>query len=263
MDYLDANRRLWNARTPIHEKSQFYDVDGFLAGQSTLTTIDQESLGDVTGKSLLHLQCHFGLDTLSLARGGAKTTGIDLSDVAIATANRLKQQADLESEFICCDVYDTANHVQGPFDIVFSSWGTLVWLPDLARWSQMVSSVTKPGSLVVVNEFHPVIYMLDDHGQLKYEYFGRSDGYVEESTSTYTDGGSDMPAAREVTWNHGLAVCIESMLTGGFRLLSFREFDFSPYPCFANVVEDAPGEWVIDKYGRSLPYSYALRFLRE
>ena len=259
MDYKEVNRQLWDARTPVHAASRFYDVDGFLAGKSSLTKIDLESIGDVADKRLLHLQCHFGLDSLSLARLGANVTAVDFSGAAIAKARELNQAAGLSAEFVECNVCETQNHIDGTFDTVFTSWGALVWLPDLREWANMVKNVTHDGSTVIINEFHPVVYMLGDDGELKYEYFGQPDGYDEVSSGTYTDGGDHLESQREITWNHSLSNVIQCAIDAGFRVEQFAEYDFSPYPCFANVQEEAPGEWVIEKYGRSLPYAYSLR----
>lgn len=256
--YADVNRTLWDARTPVHAASKFYDVDGFLAGKSSLTKIDEQTLGDVAGKRLLHLQCHFGLDSLSLARKGAIVTAVDFSKAAIAKATELNTAASLNAEFVECDVYETHNHVEGKFDIVYTSWGALAWLPDIARWADMVAQVAHAESRVVVNEFHPVVFMLGDDGELNYEYFGKPDGYDEVSDGTYTDGGEHLKSQREITWNHSLSKTIQAMIDSGFTIGRFSEYDFSPYPCFANVNELAPGEWVIEKYGRNLPYAYSL-----
>ena len=131
--YADVNRTLWDARTPVHAASKFYDVDGFLAGKSSLTKIDEQTLGDVAGKRLLHLQCHFGLDSLSLARKGAIVTAVDFSKAAIAKATELNTAASLNAEFVECDVYETHNHVEGKFDIVYTSWGCLLYTSPSPR----------------------------------------------------------------------------------------------------------------------------------
>lgn len=138
-NYIEINKQSWNNRTDVHVKSDFYDLDGFMKGKSSLNSIELELLGDVSGKSILHLQCHFGQDSLSLSRLGAKVTGVDLSDKAIETAKDLAQKLNADAEFICCDLYDLPNYLHKTFDIVFTSYGTIGWLPDLDKWAKIVS----------------------------------------------------------------------------------------------------------------------------
>lgn len=134
-EYLDINRKSWNERVDTHLSSEFYDMPGFLAGKNSLNEIELELLGDVSGKSILHLQCHFGQDTLSLARIGAKTTGVDLSDKAIEAAKKINNEMNLDSEFIASDVYNLPKVHNKKYDIIFASYGTIGWLPDLDKWA--------------------------------------------------------------------------------------------------------------------------------
>src|SRR5687767_6266668 len=130
--YFESNKSIWDQRTLIHKDSSFYNVEGFKKGESVLTPIELNELGDVTGKKMLHLQCHFGMDSLDWARRGAFVSGVDLSDVAIAEANRLNEELGLNAKFICSNVYDLRKHIDEKFDIVFTSYGVVGWLPDLS-----------------------------------------------------------------------------------------------------------------------------------
>ncbi|MEM7312685.1 MAG: class I SAM-dependent methyltransferase [Planctomycetota bacterium] len=262
-DYLQLNREFWNARTEVHAQSKFYDVPGFLNGGNSLPRIDQSIAGDVSGKRLLHLQCHFGLDTLSYARMGAHVCGVDLSDASIAKARELAEQAGIEAEFIASDVYESAAKLTGKFDIVYTGWGALIWLPDVDRWSEVVADVCADDGTVIVNEFHPFMYMLDDDGNFKYGYFDNGEGYAETSSGTYTDGGDSIGEMELVTFNHSIADLIQPMLSRGFRLTAFAEHDYSPYECFGDMVEDKPGEYVIKSFGRSVPYAFSAKFERS
>jgi 2-polyprenyl-3-methyl-5-hydroxy-6-metoxy-1,4-benzoquinol methylase len=143
--YTHANRILWNAWTKIHEKSQFYDIQAFKAGGNTLKSIELDELGDVRGSSLLHLQCHFGQDTLSWARLGAQVTGVDLSDEAISLARSLAGELGLKARFVCSDLYELPQVLKEQFDIVFTSYGVLAWLSDLPRWAGIIANFIKPG----------------------------------------------------------------------------------------------------------------------
>jgi SAM-dependent methyltransferase len=142
-EFLAANPRNWDERVPIHrrDRSGFYAVERFLAGDKHLHAIELGELGDVAGERVVHLQCHFGLDTLILARHGARVTGVDFSSAAIAEAKRLAQQTGLAAEFVCADIYDARRAVTGDFDIAYTTWGTICWLPDLNRWAQVIAAL--------------------------------------------------------------------------------------------------------------------------
>lgn len=257
-DYLETNKALWNARTPHHVVSAFYNMDAFLQGASTLKGIEMNLLGDVKGKSVLHLQCHFGQDTLSLARMGAKVTGVDLSDVALQTARNLAVQLDLEARFIESDVYQLQQVLPEEFDVVFTSYGVLGWLPDMGRWAQVVAKHLKPGGYLVLAEFHPVIWMFDnDFTHVQYSYFN-TETIIENETGTYTD--RDAPLQLEsVNWNHNLAEVLQGLLNAGLQIEVFQEFDYSPYNCFRNTVEVAPEKFQIQGMEGKLPMVYALK----
>ena len=161
-NYIDINKKSWNNKVDFHVQSDFYDLDGFLKGNTSLNDIELALLGDIKGKSILHLQCHFGQDTISLARLGAAVTGIDLSDKAIEKARELSLKTDTAASFICCNIYDLPQHLDKQFDIVFTSYGTIGWLPDLDKWAHIVSRFLKPTGRFVFVEFHPVVCMFGD-----------------------------------------------------------------------------------------------------
>jgi len=185
--YLDINRASWNSRTDSHLKSEFYDLPGFLQGRSSLNDIELDLLDDIQGKTILHLQCHFGQDTISLSRLGAEVTGVDLSDKAIESARKIAEQTNADVRFICCDLYDLPNHLDQQFDYVFTSYGTIGWLPDLDKWAKVISSFLKPNGKFVFVEFHPVVWMFDDNFEkIGYRYFN-SGAIIETANGTYAD----------------------------------------------------------------------------
>src|SRR5690242_247544 len=151
-DYFEANRLLWNQRTTVHKDSDFYNLAGFKAGEPVLTVIESKELGDVKGKTMLHLQCHFGMDSLDWARRGAKVTGGDLSDTAIGEARKLNDEMGLDATFICSNVYDISIHLKEQFDIVFTSYGTIGWLPDLDKWARVIAERLNPGGIFYIAE---------------------------------------------------------------------------------------------------------------
>lgn len=264
LHYLAANKALWNKRTAVHVTSSFYDVPAFLEGRSSLNSIELALLGDVRGKRILHLQCHFGQDTLSLARMGADVTGIDISDAAIAQANTLTAQLGLQDKarFICCDVYSLPAQLQDSFDIVFTSYGTIGWLPDLDKWAGVVQHFLKPGGAFIMAEFHPVVWMFDDQfTRVQYDYFN-TETIVENNNDTYTDAedNADIKGVA-YSWNHPLSEVFESLLTKGLQLKVFQEFDYSPYNCFQNTTGEN-GHFQIKGMEGKLPMVYAFKFLK-
>ncbi len=257
LNYLQKNKDLWNSRTEHHVGSDFYDVKGFLAGKSSLNQIELVSLGHVKGKSILHLQCHFGQDTISLARMGATVTGVDFSEKAIESAKQLSKDAKAPAEFICCDVYSLVEHLNKTFDIVFTSYGTIGWLPDLGKWAKIVSAFLKPGGKFIFAEFHPAVWMFDnDFEKVAYSYFNVSP-IVETETGTYAN--RDAPIKREyVGWNHSLSDVFTSLLNNGLQIDVFKEYDYSPYNCFRNTEEFSPGKFRIKSMANRLPMVYSL-----
>lgn len=256
-DYLEKNRKLWNARTDIHLKSDFYDLDNFLNGRSSLNNIELELLGDLKGKSVLHLQCHFGQDTISLARLGADATGVDLADKAITKAQELAAQTKTTAHFICSDLYDLPQHLHQQFDVVFTSYGTIGWLPDLDKWAKVVAHFLKPEGRFVFAEFHPVLWMFDDDlEKVAYNYFNTG-AIMETESGTYADRNADLQQ-EYVWWNHGLGEVLSSLLENGLKFTSFEEFDYSPYNIFRNGVEIAPGKFRVAHMENRIPLVYAL-----
>ena len=255
--YLELNRLSWNNKTDTHLASNFYDMKGFLKGDSSLNSVELDLLGDVRGKKILHLQCHFGQDTLSLARMGAEVTGVDLSDKAIYNASELSKKLDLEATFICCDIYDLPNHLNGKFDIVYTSYGTIGWLPDLHKWAAIVSKFLKPSGKFVFVEFHPVVWMFDDDfKKIGYSYFNNGP-IIEKEDGTYADKDAEI-SQEFVTWNHGMSEVVSSLLNVSLSLETFQEFDYSPYPCFKHTVEFEPKKFRIKHLDDKIPMLYSL-----
>jgi 2-polyprenyl-3-methyl-5-hydroxy-6-metoxy-1,4-benzoquinol methylase len=256
-DYIRINRELWNNKVGHHLNSDFYDMPGFLAGKSSLNSIELELLGDISGKRILHLQCHFGQDTISLARMGAEVTGVDLSDEAIKQARILAKDTNADAKFICCDIFDLPNHLNEKFDFVFTSYGTIGWLPDLDKWAQIVSEYLKPGGKFVFAEFHPVIWMFDDDlEKIKYRYF-KSEAIIETEIGTYANKDADI-ANESVNWNHGIGEVVNSLIRNGLEIRSLKEYDYSPYNCFNRMVEDAPQKFRIKHLGNKIPMVYSI-----
>jgi ubiquinone/menaquinone biosynthesis C-methylase UbiE len=240
-----------------HLKSAFYDMEGFMKGHTSLNEIELNLLGDVNGKSILHLQCHFGQDSISLSRMGAQVTGIDLSDKAIHTATEIAKTTHSDAKFICCDLYELPNYLTEKFDIVFTSYGTIGWLPDMDKWAKIVSQYIKPGGQFVFAEFHPMVWMYDDNFEkITYSYFNTG-AIIETEQGTYADKDAAITQS-SITWNHSMGEVINSLIKNGLELLSLEEFDYSPYNCFNKAVAVGPKKYRIPQFNDALPMVYAI-----
>lgn len=256
-NYIEINKQSWNNRVDTHLKSEFYDLDGFLQGKTSLNQIELDLLGNIQGKSILHLQCHFGQDTISLARMGAKCTGVDLSDRAIETAQELAQKTKTEANFICADIYNLPHILHEKFDIVFTSYGTIGWLPDMDKWAKVVSQFLKPQGKFIFVEFHPIVWMFDEEfKEVKYNY-AKSEAIIEVESGTYADTQANI-TQKYVSWNHSLSEVINSLIKQGLNITSLQEFDYSPYNCFKNTVKIEDRKYRIKHLDNKIPMVYAI-----
>ncbi len=254
---LRTNRRLWDHWTELHERSAFYDLSGFRAGRSSLNPIERRELGEVRGRSLLHLQCHFGLDTLSWARLGARVTGVDFSPRSIELARSLAEEFDLEAHFLCADLYELGDTIDSRFDIVFTSYGVLWWLPDLHRWAQVIADRLLPGGLFYMVEYHPFLNLLDDDGELLgTKYFPAHEPERYEVSGSYAVAGD---ASYECFgWVHSLSEIVNALLDAGLRIDFLHEHDYSPYGCFPFLEEREPGRYQV-KGRAEIPVLFSAR----
>lgn len=255
-NYITVNKQAWNLKTDIHLKSDFYNNEAFLRGESTLKDIELGLLGNIQGKSVLHLQCHFGQDSMSLARLGAKVTAVDFSEAAIAKAKELNSQLGLDVNFICSNVYDLPKVLHQQFDYVFTSYGVIGWLQDLDAWAAVIGNALKKGGKFVMVEFHPVVWMFDDEVQdIVYSYF-KQEPIQETEQGTYADKTAPI-AYQTITWNHSLSEVLTSLLTHGISIQSFQEYDYSHYNCFNNTVEEN-GVFRIQHLGNKIPLMFSV-----
>lgn len=266
---FDHNREFWNHRTEKHYGSAFYDNATFIRGRNSLNTIEMALLGnDLSGQRALHLMCHFGQDTLSLARLGADVTGVDLSPVAIEKARQLSEEVEVKAEFVCCNVLDIAQHIEGEFDLIFASYGHLGWLPDLNKWGQLIAQYLKSGGRFILAEFHPALWMFDDDfKELAFSYFN-VEPCIEENAPSYTDLSAtaapeeDAPKLLSYYWNHSLADVFQALMTAGLQLSHFSEYDYSPYDAFNNTVESEKG-YHIKGFEGKLPMVFVLEMVKS
>ena len=261
---MEANRRSWDARTPTHFGSRFYDVDGFRAGASSLRSIEVEEVGDVRGKSLLHLQCHFGLDTMSWARLGARATGADFSEEAVSRARSLSEELGIDAEFVVSNVYDLPDVLDGRFDMVFTSYGVLTWLPDLERWAKVVAHFLEPGGSFHIVDAHPfgsVFYREEDTVDLRpfYPYSSRDVAPMEiPPGSTYTDG-PDEQYGTTFEWGHSVGDILNPLISAGLVIEFFHEFHVSMYQALPMMEQGDDGWWRLPEGGESVPFLFSLK----
>jgi SAM-dependent methyltransferase len=261
-----ANKALWEEWTPIHVRSAFYDVDGWKAGRGQdLHPLLVEEVGEVAGKDLLHLQCHFGLDTLSWARRGARVTGTDFSEQAVDQARRLAAEAGLDACFVVSDVFDLPGNLEGDFDVVFTSFGVLNWLPDVPRWAEVVAHFVRRGGFFYIAEGHPFAWVFDDNDaatelRLGHHYWPSPEPLAFTDTRSYADPEAPVAAPFEYAWQHSMGEIITSLAAAGLRIEYLHEHSWVPWKMFPFMVEAEPGIWRLpEPYDGRLPVLFSLR----
>jgi SAM-dependent methyltransferase len=267
-EYLDANRSLWNEWTAINVDSAFYDLESFKAGGIRLRDYELEEVGDVAGKRLLHLQCHFGIDTLSWARVGARPTGVDFSQEAIARARSLAAELGLDAEFLECSIDALPDVLNDEFDVVYTSRGVLGWLPDLRPWAEVVAHFVKPGGIFYITEAHPVLFTLDDDEGVddlvvRYPYFGRDEPLGFPVTGSYADTTAHVRQPVQWCWPHSMGEIITALAEAGLHIDFLHEFPFAEWPVpFLDAGVD--GKWHFKPHQRGeLPMFFSLRARRH
>jgi SAM-dependent methyltransferase len=267
-DLIEANRQLWNTWTGLHERSSFYNLEGFRAGQLSLRPIELAELASgVAGKTLLHLMCHFGLDTLSWARLGAQVTGVDLADQAVALAQRLTAELKIPGRFVAGDVYRLPDLLDDQFDIVYCSYGILHWLPDLGPWAQVIAHFLKPGGQFYIVEDHPFfrVFASDEHGRpfVDNPYFPEPVPYALEMQGSYASvtgpDGQPAPKVHGYNWDHPIGDLLTALIAAGLRIEYLHEFDFAMRAKFPVMRQGPDGLWRLPEPLRgSIPLLFSL-----
>lgn len=264
-EFFDTNRRNWNDRAEIHvaNRTGFYGVDAVRAGDDTLHAIEDGEIGDVRGLRLCHLQCHFGLDSIRLARRGAVVTGLDFSGPAIIAATDLARELGVRARFVEGNVYDARTLIDGDFNLVFSTWGTICWLPDLTRWAQVIASLLTSGGAFYLADMHPSFAPFEEHdGRLVVEYdWGRLPDapLVFENPTTYNGDPAPLANPKTYEWIHPLSTVIGALIGAGLRLEFLNEHERLPWKAFPMMVEAAPGLYRLPDGHPRLPLSFSLQ----
>src|SRR5262245_9059221 len=217
--WRELNRAMWNERVPIHVASRLYDVPGFKRGRSTLRPFEAAELGPVAGKELLHLQCHFGQDTLSWARLGARVTGLDFSAPAIHAARELAAELALDAQFVCADLYAAPAALGRRFDVVYTGIGALIWLPDIREWANVVARLLEPGGILYLVEVHPMIDVFDaDTLAVKHDYCHDPAGEIFEGPGSYADPQAPTIHNRSIEFRHTMGDIVNAIVDAGLRI---------------------------------------------
>lgn len=268
--YYADNLANWNDRVPIHAGPDGYDLDRYRRDPTHLSSIvefDRHYLGDVAGKSLLHLQCHIGTDTVSWARLGARVTGIDFSEPALAVARDLAEDIGVDATFVRSDVYGSPDVVEGSFDVVYTGVGAINWLPDIVRWAEVVAHFTQPGGTFYIREGHPMLWAIDhdaddDRLEVITPYFETREPTTWDEDATYTGTGS-LTATTSHEWNHGLGEIIDALIRAGFHIELVHEHRFLEWPALPTMRQEGD-RWVLPDEQRDLvPLMYSIRAIRE
>jgi len=267
---FEANLKLWNELVDIHAKSKFYGLDDFKAGKSSLLPTEVEELGDVNGKTMLHLQCHFGMDSLSWARKGAIVTGIDFSDKAIIKARELSKEVGVPATFIQSNVYDVLKVIKDKFDIVFTSYGTIYWLDDLLGWAKVIYHCLKSGGMFYFIDGHPFSHVIDENTtdmlKIRNAYFNDGNPFVWEEDGDYTDEDPNNPTILEnkleYGWGHTISEIINSLIEAGLNIEFIHEFPFSFHGFHPDVKKDEDGLWRFQTLKPEMPLTLAIKAVK-
>jgi SAM-dependent methyltransferase len=262
---LRDNEALWDAWTHVHEASEFYDLEGFKRGGIRLRPYEIEEVGPVEGLDLLHLQCHFGIDTLSWARLGARVTGADFSEAAVDLARSVAPEIGIaDARFVRSDLYDLPNVLDGDFDVVYTSRGVLGWLPDIRRWAEVVAGFVRPGGRFYITEIHPVAQVLENEGVqpgeivVRYPYWEHRDPLSWPVKGSYADPDAEVVGHTEHGWDHGLGEIVTALIDAGLRIESLREYPFLDWQ-LDFLVEADDGTWRLPpEIEGELPLSFSI-----
>lgn len=260
---FEANRTHWDERVPIHVRSRFYDVDGFRAGRDTLQPFERQEVGPVEGKSLVHLQCHFGMDTLSWARTGATVTGLDFSEPAIEQARALAAEIDIDATFVHANVYDAVEALEGQrFDIVYVGVGSLVWLPDVPAWARVVAALLRPGGFLYLADGHPFTEILAGDSLTIEKSYASTEPQEWDEPGTYTDADVETVHNKSFEWAHPVSEVINSLLEAGLRIEFFNERYYALFARWPFLEPQDDGTYHMPPGMPAVPMMYSLRAMK-
>ncbi|MFX1501432.1 MAG: class I SAM-dependent methyltransferase [Promethearchaeota archaeon] len=261
-DFFKINLKRWNELVEINAKSKSYDLEGFKSGKTSLYSIELKELGDVKGKSLLHLQCHFGMDTLSWARLGAKVTGIDFSDKAINLAKKLSKELNIPARFILSNLYDIPKILNEKFDIVFTSYGVICWLPDIIKWAKIISDFLKEGGIFYIIENHPFGLLIDEHQKafrVGYNYFSEGKPIYFNEDGAYADPSAKLKNRESYDWIHSMSSIVNALIDANLEIEFLHEFPFTFFNIHPDMRRREDGYWEFTDLEFSVPMMFSIK----
>jgi len=257
-DYSKINKKWWDDVTPIHSNSNLYNLEGFRKGKSSLEAIELEEVGSVRGKSLMHLMCHFGMDTLSWAREGTTVTGVDLSDESIKLARKLSKETGVPAKFICSDIYELPKVMDKKFDIIYTSYGVLCWLSNIKKWAKVINHFLKDGGMFYIVELHPFTNILSHDFKIYYKYFVKGP-YIDDSDGTYTDWDAEVKGFT-YEWSYTISDVINALIKEGLKIEHVHEFPFTMYDQFPGFMKkNTDGKYVLKNKKVQVPLLFSLK----
>ena len=267
-DFYRDNQEMWDAFAEANFSSETYKTKAFLEGESTLSTIELNELGKlVNGKKLLHLQCHFGLDSLSWVREGAIVTGVDISNKAIELARMIAEKSKLNAKFIQSNIYDLPKNLDDKFDIVFTSYGVLCWLDNLEKWAEIIAHFLKPGGIFYIAEFHRFIWVFDwdaeDDYKLKYNYFHEEKPLSYTTTSSYAAVNKDKKEVRGHEWQHTMSDVINNLIKAGLQIKFLNEYPIAIFQRFNFLIETKDGFYKYENEEIQLPLTFTIMAIKK
>ena len=260
--FFETNLKRWNELVDINAKSELYDLEGFKSGKTSLLPIELEELGDVNGKSLLHLQCHFGMDSLSWARKGAVVTGIDFSKKAISLARKLSNKLKIPAKFLVSNIYDIHQIINETFDIVYTSYGVICWLPDMIKWAKIISDYLKPGGIFYIIDNHPFGAIIDEHQdpfKVGFNYFNDGKPTYWDEGPAYSDPNAILKNEASYEWFHSMSEIINSLLKASLELEFLHEFPFTFHNIHPDMKKREDGYWEFQSLKFNVPMMFSIR----
>jgi 2-polyprenyl-3-methyl-5-hydroxy-6-metoxy-1,4-benzoquinol methylase len=258
MDYMEVNKKWWNNIVSIHKNSELYNLPAFKKGKSSLQPIEVEEVGNVKSKTMLHLLCHFGMDSLSWARKGAVVTGVDISEESISLAKDLSNELQVPATFIASDVYKLSSKLHKKFDIVFASYGVLLWLSDIKKFARLVNHFLKPGGIFYIAEVHPFTNILNRGLKLDYNYFDKKP-YKDDSPGTYADWNAKIKGLTYM-WTYSFSDILNAFIEEGMKIEFVHEFPFTMYNQFPGYMKkNKKGQFVLKRKDIEIPLLFSLK----
>lgn len=262
VNYVKINKKWWNTITPLHSKSKLYNLKNFKKGATSLQETEIKELGNVKGKKLLHLMCHFGIDTLSWARKGAVVTGVDVSDKSIQLAKQLSGELHIPAEFICSDIYTLSSVLDKRFDIIFMSYGVLLWLSNIQKWAEIVDHFLKKGGVFYIVELHPFTTILSYDFKMQYDYFDKGP-YLDDADGSYTNWNEKIKGIT-YEWSYTISDVVNALLQTGLTIEYIHEFPFTMYNQFPGFMKkNTKGQYILKNTKVKVPLLFSLKAIKS